>query len=104
MISARERERRSEDSGPTEVASARAPETTAAYLPLKALATYSGLGVRTLRGYLVHRAHPLPHYRIGGKVLVRRSDFDAWAAQFRVVHTSAPLEGVVRDVLAGLRV
>lgn len=31
-----------------------------AYLPLKALAIYSGLSVRTLRGYLAHPAHALP--------------------------------------------
>ncbi len=53
-----------------------------AYLPLRALARYAGLSVRTLRSYLVHGSSPLPHYRIGGRVLVRRSEFDAWAARF----------------------
>ncbi len=73
-----------------------------AYLPLRALAGYSGLSVRTLRGYLVHASSPLPHYRIGGKVLVRRSEFDAWAARFRVNHRPI-IDELVRDVLTDLR-
>ncbi len=53
------------------------------YLSLKALSDYSGLSVRTLRKALADPAHPLPHYRLEGKVLVRRSEFDGWMAQFR---------------------
>lgn len=74
-----------------------------AYMPLRLLATYSGLSVRTLRSYLVDRGSPLPHYRIGGKVLVRRSEFDAWASRFRVSTTGA-VDGLVREVLDGLGV
>jgi excisionase family DNA binding protein len=71
------------------------------YLPLKALAAYSGLGVRTLREKLTCRSHPLPHYRIGGKVLVRRSEYDAWAARFHVV-PSAAVDTLVNEALRGL--
>ena len=46
------------------------------YLTLRALSTYSGLSVRKLRDYLTDPVHPLPCYRLGGKVLVRRSEFD----------------------------
>lgn len=55
------------------------------FLDLQALAGYSSLSVRTLRGYLELPAHEaLPHYRLpgGGKILVRRSTFDAWLEQF----------------------
>ena len=55
------------------------------FLPLRALAGYSGLGVRTLRGYITDSRRPLPCYRIGGKILVRRSEFDAWLSQYRQV-------------------
>lgn len=41
------------------------------YLPLKALATYSGLSVRTLRGYLKHPSRQLPHYRVYGHLAER---------------------------------
>ncbi len=53
------------------------------YLPLTELARYSGLSVRTLRGYITAKRNPLPHYRPGAKVLVRRSEFDAWMHAFR---------------------
>ncbi len=71
------------------------------WLSLKALAAYSGLSVRRLRDLLEDPAHPLPHYRIGGKILVRRSEYDGWAAYYR--QTGAQLvERAVTDVLMGL--
>jgi len=53
------------------------------FLSLKAVATYSGLSVRTLREYLTDPMNPLPHYRVGGKILVRRSEFDGWIVSYR---------------------
>jgi hypothetical protein len=73
-----------------------------AYLSLtKGLPAYSGLSERTLRGYLSHPSHPLPCYRIGGKVLVRRSEFDRWAEQFRAVSASV-VDALVSETLRGL--
>ena len=46
------------------------------YLSLVGLAGYSGLSVRKLRAHLADVMHPLPCYRVGGKILVRRSEFD----------------------------
>jgi hypothetical protein len=79
------------------------PATTIAdaYLPLVGLASYSGLSVRTLRGYLSHCSRPLPHYRIGGKILVRRSEFDAWATAFRTVEPDR-VSALVAETLEGL--
>jgi len=71
------------------------------FLSLKALATYSGLSRRKLRDYLADPTHPLPCYRIGGKILVRRSEYDAWAASYRQVG-QADVDRVVSDVLKGL--
>jgi len=73
------------------------------YLSLRSLAAYSGLSVRTLRAHLRRPVSPLPSFRIGGKVLVRRSDFDGWAEQFRVTRCEVPVDAIVDDVLAGLR-
>jgi hypothetical protein len=56
------------------------------YMPLKALASYTGLSTRTLRQYInLPPDEALPCYRLpgGGKLLVRMSDFDQWATQFR---------------------
>lgn len=72
-----------------------------AYLPVKALAAYSGLSVRTLRSYLSHAGYPLPCYRVGGKVLVRRSDYDSWVARFRSVAPSS-IDALVSDAMRGL--
>lgn len=73
------------------------------YLSLKTLAAYTGLSVRTLRSHFRHPTYPLPCYRIGGRVLVRRSDFDAWAGQFRVVRSTVSVDELVSDVVRGLR-
>jgi excisionase family DNA binding protein len=68
------------------------------YLPLRSLAAYSGLSIRTLRAHLVHPTTPLPHYRVGGKILIRRSDFDRWMDQFRVARTPVNLNALVDDL------
>jgi excisionase family DNA binding protein len=73
------------------------------YLSLRSLATYAGLSIRTLRGYLRRRHAPLPHYRIGGKILVRRSEFDRWASEFKIDRPPVDLDALVGDVMHGLR-
>lgn len=71
------------------------------FLSLKALADYSGLSIRTLRASLVDPIHPLSSYRVGRKILVRRSDFDRWMAVYRRVR--APDVGqIVAEVLRDL--
>lgn len=73
---------------------------TPGYLPLKDLAQYSGLSVRTLRVYLRDPVAPLPYYQpAGGKVLVRREDFDAWMERFRKAGTST-VDAAVDALLA----
>jgi hypothetical protein len=71
------------------------------FLSLRALAGYSGLSVRKLRDCLDDPAHPLPAYRVGGKILVRRSEFDAWASRYRQVG-SPNVDAIVRDVMGNL--
>lgn len=74
------------------------------FLSLRALSAYSGLSVRKLRDCLVDLAHPLPHYRVGGsagKIVARRSEFDAWVVQYRQVGP-ADVKAIVHDVLRSL--
>jgi excisionase family DNA binding protein len=68
------------------------------YLTLSDLAAYSGLSVRTLQRHLAAPIHSLPRYRVGGRVLVRQSEFDAWMAEQREVRSAA--EALVRNALA----
>lgn len=70
------------------------------FLDLKRLAAYSSCSVRWLRDRLIDRVHPLPHYRIGGKLLVQRDEFDEWIAVHRVVPSSDQLSHIVESVVA----
>jgi hypothetical protein len=86
------------------------------WLTLRALNSYSGLSVRSLRRYLTDPRHPLPHYRmkdsriiatkagqprtVRGKVLVRRSEFDRWMEGFR--HTP-DVDKIVNEVMEEFR-
>lgn len=70
------------------------------FFDLKTLATYSSCSVRWLRGRLTAQSHPLPCYRIGGKILVRREDFDTWMTQFKTTPQSNDLDAIVDDVLS----
>ena len=71
------------------------------FLSLKALAGYSALTTRKLREHLDDPGHPLPHYRVGGKILVRRSEFDAWIAAYRRVGR-VDVDQAVQEVLREL--
>ena len=72
------------------------------YLSLRALAAYSECSVRWLRDRLSDLTHPLPCYRLpGGKILVRRSEFDAWLARYRQVGP-ADVDRIVSEALEGL--
>jgi excisionase family DNA binding protein len=52
------------------------------YFSLERLSTYSSMSISTLRRYI--RKDDFPVYKTRGKVLVKRSDFDAWLQRFRV--------------------
>jgi excisionase family DNA binding protein len=54
------------------------------YLGVRELAGVSGLSVKTLRRAIADPLAPLPHYRVGAKILVRRSDFEGWMAGRKV--------------------
>jgi excisionase family DNA binding protein len=45
------------------------------------LVEYSTLSDKTVRRYLRAKEHPIPSYKVGGRVLVKRSEFDAWVKE-----------------------
>ncbi len=53
------------------------------WLSLQGLAAYSALSRRTLQNLINCSQDPLPSYRVGAKILVRRSEYDAWMARRR---------------------
>src|SRR5262245_28943293 len=72
------------------------------FLSLKALADYSSVSVRKLRHHLEDPAHPLPFYRVGNKIVVRRSEFDAWIVRYRQVGR-LDVDRIVSEVLEGIQ-
>jgi len=73
------------------------------YLDLKALAIYASCSIRWLRARLADKYHPLPHYRIGWKLLVKREEFDVWISQYRVSRPPDELSHIVDSVVAQVR-
>lgn len=69
------------------------------YLSLRGLASYSSLSVRTLRGYLSDPLRPLPCYKIGGKIVVRISEFDTWLAAHRETTPAVDVRAIVDGML-----
>jgi hypothetical protein len=75
----------------------------AGFLDLQALAAYSSCSVRWLRDRLVDLNRPLPHYRIEGKILVKRADFDQWLLASRVVSPGGEVRDIVESVMAQIQ-
>jgi excisionase family DNA binding protein len=78
-------------------------KTGAEWMGLKQLTQYANLSERTLRAWIHAPVDPLPAVRVGGKILVRRSELDAWLARHRVKPLDAlDLDGIVREALKGI--
>jgi excisionase family DNA binding protein len=75
------------------------------YLSIRQLAAYTSISTRKLREFMKAPARPLPHFRVGGRVLVRRSEFDAWMAAYRAqsaIH-GADVDALVEDIVRSVR-
>jgi len=73
------------------------------WLDLKALQQYACLSERTLREWIHRLVNPLPAVRVGAKILVRRSTFDAWMEGHKVdsVDLSLAVDEIFLDVTNG---
>jgi excisionase family DNA binding protein len=65
------------------------------FRPLE-LVRYSGLSNRTLQRLMAAKVDPLPSYRVGRIVLVRKRDFDQWLA--RRTHAAGQVQRSLLDV------
>ncbi len=52
------------------------------YFDLKGLEVYSALKVPTLRDYI--KSGDLPCFKLKGKILIRKSEFDTWLEGYRL--------------------
>jgi excisionase family DNA binding protein len=66
------------------------------YFDLRGLRAYSALSVSTLRDHI--KWNGLPAYEVRGKILVRKSEFDAWVSRHRV-KKSVDIDRIVDDVI-----
>ena len=71
------------------------------YLDLKGLAAYSTLGVSTLRAYI--RRGKLPAFKVKGKVLIRKSEFDVWLDQYRMKREVKDLDKLADEAVKSLK-
>lgn len=72
------------------------------FLSLVALSKVSGLSPRKLRTLLADPVAALPHYRPGGKILVRWSHFVTYMERFRA-RPSGDIEQTVQEIVDGLK-
>lgn len=69
------------------------------YYDLRAASVYSCMAVSTIRSYI--KSGNLPAYKVGGKVLIKRSELDSWIKSFRI-NRKQSLNELVNGVLDGL--
>lgn len=76
------------------------PNIVPEWFGVRELSTYAAVSQRTLRTWIHSPVDPLPAVRIGGKMLVRRSEVDAWLERHTIVPApSLDLDLIVSDVL-----
>src|SRR5713101_3068995 len=73
------------------------PPPTDPLLTMRELVEYSRLSVSTLRRHMADPVSPLPHFKLGQRVLFRKAEFGRWLEEHR--RTSPDLETVVRKTL-----
>lgn len=74
--------------------------TEPGYFDLQALAVYSSCSVRWLRNRLADHHQPLPHYRVEGKILVKREEFDRWMTMHRTRQPATDVAELVESVVS----
>jgi len=70
------------------------------YFDLKGLSTFSAMAVSTLRNFI--RTGNLPAYKVHGKILIKRSEFDAWINTFKI-NRKQDLSAICDDILENLK-
>jgi excisionase family DNA binding protein len=76
--------------------------TRAEWMSLRQLARYLPLSERTIRAWIHSPVDALPAVRVGGKILVKRLEVEAWLERHRVKGLrDVDLDSVVNEVLQG---
>ena len=73
------------------------------WLGLRDLTAYASVSERTLRSWMHRGVNPLPAVQVGGKILVRRAQFDAWLEQHRMCAIPVDVDGIVNELVGSRR-
>jgi excisionase family DNA binding protein len=77
---------------------------TREWLGIRELTQYAAVSERTIRAWLHRLGDPLPAVRVGTKILIRRTDFDAWLESHRLKSESAiDVDGIVEQLVRSAR-
>lgn len=72
------------------------------YFSVTEVAEYTGMGVRTIRGFLNDPMNHLPHYRVGtaGRIIrIKRDELDNWIRSFKVNSEGIDIDELVNDLI-----
>lgn len=70
------------------------------WLGMREITEYADVSERTVRGWIHAPIDALPAVRVGGKILVKRSELDAWLGRRRVTPLERiDIDGIVKEVL-----
>jgi len=72
-----------------------------AYFDLPGLAEYSSLGISTLR--MAIKSESLPCFRLKGKILVRKCEFDKWMEQKYRFDGDRDISAIADEVMESLK-
>ena len=73
------------------------------WFDLRGLTMYAAVSERTIREWLHRSLHPLPAVRVGTKILVKRSTFDAWLEKHPLIPAdSLDVTATVNEILADM--
>jgi excisionase family DNA binding protein len=73
------------------------------WMGIAELVEHSSLSDKTIRRYIAAREDPLPSHRVGGRVLVKRSEFDAWVSRKPARKAPAVKRAMADRVAAAVR-
>ena len=79
------------------------PDREREWFGLRRLSAYADVSERTLRTWIHSPVDPLPACQVGGKILVRRRDFDTWLERHKIKPFAAEeVDKIVREVVEGV--
>lgn len=72
------------------------------WMDIKTVQRYACISERTLREWLHRSIRPLPAVRVGTKILIRRSVFDAWLESHPLSADGVDVSSTVDEIIADL--